>query len=55
MRDVLRVVDQLQPQEQEVLALCAWAGLTYEEGAVALGVPVVTVDPEKVYAVDMSG
>jgi RNA polymerase sigma factor (sigma-70 family) len=43
MRNVLQVVDQLQPQEQDVLALCAWAGLTYEEGAVALGVPVGTV------------
>jgi RNA polymerase sigma-70 factor (ECF subfamily) len=43
MREVLRVVDQLQPQEQDVLALCAWAGLTYEEGAVALGIPVGTV------------
>jgi RNA polymerase sigma-70 factor (ECF subfamily) len=43
MRSVLQVVDRLQPQEQDVLALCAWAGLTYEEGAVALGVPVGTV------------
>jgi RNA polymerase sigma factor (sigma-70 family) len=43
MRSVLQVVDQLQPQEQDVLALCAWAGLSYEEGAVALGVPVGTV------------
>jgi len=43
MRDVLQVVGRLQPQEQDVLALCAWAGLTYEEGAVALGVPVGTV------------
>jgi RNA polymerase sigma factor (sigma-70 family) len=43
MRSVLRVVERLQPQEQDVLALCAWAGLTYEEGAVALGVPVGTV------------
>jgi RNA polymerase sigma-70 factor, ECF subfamily len=43
MREVLQVVDRLQPQEQDVLALCAWAGLTYEEGAVALGVPVGTV------------
>jgi RNA polymerase sigma factor (sigma-70 family) len=43
MRKVLQVVERLQPQEQDVLALCAWAGLTYEEGAVALGVPVGTV------------
>jgi RNA polymerase sigma-70 factor (ECF subfamily) len=43
MRSVLAVVDQLRPQEQEVLALCAWAGLSYEEGAVALGVPVGTI------------
>lgn len=43
MQAVLRVVDQLPPHEQEVLALCAWAGLSYEDGAIALGVPVGTV------------
>jgi RNA polymerase sigma factor (sigma-70 family) len=43
MRRVLEVVERLQPHEQDVLALCGWAGLSYEEGAVALGVPVGTV------------
>jgi RNA polymerase sigma factor (sigma-70 family) len=43
MRGILAVVEGLRPQEQEVLALCAWAGLSYEEGAVALDVPVGTV------------
>lgn len=43
MREVLAVVEQLSAAEQDVLALCAWAGLSYEECAVALGVPVGTV------------
>jgi RNA polymerase sigma-70 factor (ECF subfamily) len=43
MNDVLRVVHRLPPQEQDVLAVCAWAGLSYDEAAIALGVPVGTV------------
>jgi RNA polymerase sigma-70 factor, ECF subfamily len=43
MREVLAVVDRLQVGEQEVLALCAWAGLSYEDCALALGVPIGTV------------
>jgi RNA polymerase sigma-70 factor, ECF subfamily len=43
MRRVLGVVRRLSPLEQDVLALCAWAGLSYEECAVALDVPVGTV------------
>jgi RNA polymerase sigma-70 factor (ECF subfamily) len=43
MRDVLSVFDRLAPHEQEVLALCVWAGLSYDDCAVALGVPVGTV------------
>jgi RNA polymerase sigma factor (sigma-70 family) len=43
MSRVLAVVNRLSPQEQDVLALCGWAGLSYEDGAVALGVPVGTV------------
>ena len=43
MRRVLKVVERLAPQEQDVLALCAWAGLSYEGAAVALGVPMGTV------------
>ncbi len=43
MRTVLRAIAELPRREQDVLALCAWAGLSYEEAAVALGVPVGTV------------
>lgn len=43
MRDVLAVFDRLAAHEQEVLALCAWAELSYEDCALALGVPVGTV------------
>lgn len=34
---------RLRRQEQDVLALCVWAGLEYAEAAEALGVPVGTV------------
>jgi RNA polymerase sigma-70 factor (ECF subfamily) len=40
---VLAVVEQLPAHEQEVLAVCAWSGLSYEDGALALGVPVGTI------------
>ena len=43
MRSVLRVVSALPRRDREVLALCAWAGLSYEQAAVALDVPVGTV------------
>jgi RNA polymerase sigma factor (sigma-70 family) len=43
MRATLRAVAKLPRREQEVLALCAWAGLSYEDAAVALGLPVGTV------------
>lgn len=43
MREVLAVVEQLASHEQEVLALCAWAGLSYEDCALALDIPVGTV------------
>jgi len=43
MRDVLGVFERLAPQEQDVLALCAWGGLAYEDASVALGVPIGTV------------
>jgi RNA polymerase sigma factor (sigma-70 family) len=42
-RTVLRAIAKLPRREQDVLALCAWAELSYEEAAVALGVPVGTV------------
>jgi DNA-directed RNA polymerase specialized sigma24 family protein len=33
MREVLGVLERLAPQEQDVLALCAWGGLGYEEAS----------------------
>jgi RNA polymerase sigma-70 factor (ECF subfamily) len=38
-----RSLPRLRPDEFEVLALCAWSGLSYAEAAEALGVPVGTV------------
>ncbi|KHD77865.1 hypothetical protein MB27_08770 [Actinoplanes utahensis] len=43
MRRLLRAVDRLAPADRAVLSLCVWSGLSYEEAAVALGVPVGTV------------
>jgi RNA polymerase sigma factor (sigma-70 family) len=43
MRATLRTVAKLPRRQQEVLALCAWAGLSYEDAALALGLPVGTV------------
>jgi RNA polymerase sigma factor (sigma-70 family) len=43
MRRVLQVFTRLLPDEQDVLALCVWAGLSYSDAAVALGIPVGTV------------
>jgi RNA polymerase sigma factor (sigma-70 family) len=43
MRTVLRSLASLPAREQDVVALCAWAELSYEEAAVALDVPVGTV------------
>lgn len=43
MRAVLAVFGELSRHEQDVLALCGWAGLDYASAAVALGVPVGTV------------
>ena len=43
MRRVLDLVERLPPRHQEVLALCGWAELTYDEAATVLGVPVGTV------------
>jgi RNA polymerase sigma factor (sigma-70 family) len=43
MADVLRVLDRLPEHERDVLALCAWSKLEYEEAAIALAVPVGTV------------
>ncbi len=43
MGRVLAAIDALPEREREVLALVAWAGLTYEQSAAALDVPVGTV------------
>ncbi len=43
MRAVLEQVGRLPRRQQDVVALCIWSGLTYEEAAVGLGVPVGTV------------
>jgi RNA polymerase sigma factor (sigma-70 family) len=43
MRAVLVSFGRLPKREQDVLALCVWSELPYEEAALALGVPVGTV------------
>ena len=43
MRAVLRALQKLPRADQDVLALCVWEELTYEQAALALGVPVGTV------------
>ena len=43
MRMVLKDIAALPRAQQDVIALCIWSGLGYEEAAVALGLPVGTV------------
>ena len=43
MRRIHEVVRTLRPEEQEVFVLCAWQGLSYEDVAAALDIPVGTV------------
>jgi RNA polymerase sigma factor (sigma-70 family) len=43
MRSVLERVARLPRRQQDVVALCLWSGLSYDEAATALGVPVGTV------------
>jgi RNA polymerase sigma-70 factor (ECF subfamily) len=43
MRRLLSLFSRLPRREQDVIALCDWTGLSYEEAAGALGVPVGTV------------
>jgi RNA polymerase sigma factor (sigma-70 family) len=43
MRNILLVVHQLSTEDQEVITLCDWSGLTYEETATALAIPIGTV------------
>lgn len=43
MRRLLAVVHQLNIEDQEVIALCDWSGLSYDEAATALDVPLGTI------------
>ena len=43
MRATLRALDKLSRSDQDVLALCVWEELPYEQAALALGIPVGTV------------
>jgi RNA polymerase sigma factor (sigma-70 family) len=43
MRRLLVVLRQLNIEDQEVIALCDWSGLSYEEAATALDIPLGTV------------
>jgi RNA polymerase sigma factor (sigma-70 family) len=43
MNAVLRSMARLPKREQDIVALCLWTELSYEEAAVALGIPVGTV------------
>lgn len=43
MQHVLAIFRTLPQREQDVVALCAWFDLSYEDAATALGIPVGTV------------
>jgi RNA polymerase sigma-70 factor (ECF subfamily) len=43
MRMLLGVFSRLPRREQDVIALCDWSALPYEDAAVALGIPIGTV------------
>src|SRR5665213_496315 len=43
MAEVLSALSGLRIEDQEIIALCDWAGLSYAETATALGVPIGTV------------
>lgn len=43
MEAVLAAMAHLTPKEKEVISLCVWAELTYEQAAVAMGIPIGTV------------
>ena len=43
MKRVLALIGRLPRREQEVFTLCAWSELSYEDAALALGIPVGTV------------
>ena len=43
MRALLAVFAQLPRREQDVIALCDWSDLSYDDAAAALGIPIGTV------------
>ena len=43
MAEILRLIAQLPRRQRQVLALCDWSGLGYEEAAYSLGLPLGTV------------
>jgi RNA polymerase sigma factor (sigma-70 family) len=43
MREILRLFSRLPRREQDVIALGEWSGLSYEDTALALGIPIGTV------------
>jgi RNA polymerase sigma factor (sigma-70 family) len=43
MATLMTVIARLPRQQRDVIALCDWSGLNYEEASFALGVPVGTV------------
>lgn len=43
VREALAALAGLLPRERDVFVLCAWAGLSYEDAAFALDVPVGTI------------
>jgi len=43
MGRALSLLGRLPRREQEVFVLCAWSGLSYEDAAIVLGIPVGTV------------
>jgi RNA polymerase sigma-70 factor (ECF subfamily) len=43
MESVLSEMKYLRVEEQEAIAMCDWAGLTYREAADALGIPTGTI------------
>jgi RNA polymerase sigma-70 factor (ECF subfamily) len=43
MRALLQLFARLPRREQDVIALCDWSELSYEDAAVALEIPIGTV------------
>ena len=43
MRQLLQLFARLPRREQDVVALCDWSGLSYDDAAVALDIPIGTV------------